>query len=540
MRICQLSLAPRLMLRFALLIFFFPAALLPADQNPCERCHAAEVKAFQRSSMSRSVSAVASQPDGRVHHKLSGTTVTIRHDDQGGMLQHLVSDGLSAEYKVDYAVGAGKVGFSYVVSIPPFLFQSPVSFYSQEGVWDVTPGYEPERTLDFTHPIPEGCVFCHTNTANLRPGTDNQFNEPALTPISCERCHGPSAAHLQKPVPGSIVNPVKLPDAARDSVCEQCHLEGEVRILDPGKHWQNFVAGEETESVFSTYLVRVPANEGIKAVTQFEQLSLSRCARESGGRLWCGTCHNPHSDATDRAKEVRTACLGCHAQLFTAQKHQPAEECVSCHMPRIRPNNIAHAAITSHVIALPNIAAKAESPQPGGVALSAWRSPRNGFADRNLALAIFHVAAGKKDSSQILRAYEMLSHLRERDPEVLATLGSILLGQGYGDLAVSLYREAVGAAPNNARYAFVLGSAYASQGKRTAAIEELRRSISIDPSSPDPYRKLAEIYEKAGAHTQSLEVIGEYLKFMPQNLEFRRAQLSNAANQSVPNRRPGQ
>jgi hypothetical protein len=485
--------------------------------------------------MSRSVSTIAGQPDGRMHHKLSSSTVTIRHDDQGGMLQHLVSEGLSAEYKVAYAVGAGKVGFSYLVSIPPFLFQSPVSFYSQDGVWDVTPGYEPERTLDFTHPISEGCVFCHTNTANLKPGTNNQFNEPALTAISCERCHGPGSAHLQKPVPGSIVNPAKLPEAARDSVCEQCHLEGEVRILNPGRHWQDFVAGEETEAVFSTYLLRVAAGEGTKAVTQFEQLSLSRCARESGGHLWCGTCHNPHSEATDRAQEVRGACLTCHAQLFTARKHEPEKECVSCHMPRIRPNNIAHAAITSHVIALPNVAAKTSSPQPGAMALSAWRTPRNGFADRNLALATFQVGAGKKDSNQILRAYETLSHLRERDPEVMATLGSILLGQGYGDVAISLYRKAVAAEPGNARYAFVLGSAYASQGKRTDAIEELRRSISIDPSSPDPYRKLAEMYEKAGAHTQSREVLREYLKFMPQNLEFRRTQPSNGEDQSLPN-----
>ena len=525
------------MSRFALLILFFAEALLQAGQNPCEGCHAAEVRGFQRSSMCRSVSTVASQPDGRVHHKLSDSTVTIRHDYQGGMLQHLVSDGLSADYRVAYAVGAGKVGFSYLVSIPPFLFQSPVSFYSQGGIWDVTPGYEPERTLDFTHPISEGCVFCHTNTANLKPGTDNEFNEPALTSISCERCHGPTAAHLQKPVPGSIVNPARLANAARDSVCEQCHLEGEVRILNPGRHWQDFAAGEETESVFSTYLLRVAASEGTKAVTQFEQLSLSRCARESGGRLWCGTCHNPHSDALDRAKEVREVCLACHAQLFSVQKHQPAEECVSCHMPRIRPNNIAHAAITSHVIALPNAAASTGPPQPGGVALSAWRTPPNGFADRNLALALFHVAAGKKDSSQILRAYEILSHLANRDPEVLATLGSILLGQGYGDLAVSLYRQAVAAEPSNARYAFVLGAAYASQGKMTAAIDELRRSISIDPSAPDPYRKLAEIYEKAGAHSESREVLGEYLKFMPQNLEFRRAQLSDAEDQAVPKRK---
>ena len=440
------------------------------------------------------------------------------------MLQALTSHGLTAEYRVAYAVGAGKVGYSYLISLPPFLFQSPVSYYSQAGVWDVTPGYEPEHTLDFTHPIVEGCVFCHANRPNLRAGTQNKFNEPALTPISCERCHGSTAAHLAKPVPGSIVNPAKLAGAARDSVCEQCHLEGEARILNPGKHWHDFEAGEPLEAVFSTYLNRVPATEGKKAVSHAEQLSLSRCARESGGRLWCGTCHNPHSEVAYRAQDIRNTCLGCHAQLFTAQKHKPADECVTCHMPKLRPSNVAHAAITDHFIALPDSGNKPGPPQPGTTGLSAWRDAGGELAERNLALARFQIAAGTKDSHQILRAYETLSHLpkQDRDPEVLATLGSILLEQGYRDVGVSLYKQAVAAEPGNARYAFVLGAAYANQGQQTAAIEELRHSIVLDPSSPDAYRKLVDIYDKAGQPAQSRQVIKDYLKLMPQNLEFRR------------------
>jgi len=471
--------------------------------------------------MGRSVSTIASQPDGRIHHQTSDSTITIRHDAQGGMVQELSSHGLTAEYKVAYSVGAGKVGFSYLIALPPFLFQSPVSFYSQAGVWDVTPGYELEHMLDFTHPISEGCVFCHANKPNLKPATDNQFNQPALTAISCERCHGPAAAHLAKPVPGSIVNPAKLPQVARDSVCEQCHLEGEARILNPGRHWHDFAAGEELESVFSTYLTRVSATEGTKAVSHAEQLSLSRCARESAGRLWCGTCHNPHADVSDRAKDIKATCLGCHLQLFTVQKHQPADECVTCHMPRLRPSNVAHAAITDHLIALPG-RMQSGPRQPGTAALSAWRNPIGVLADRNLALATFQLGAAAHDSRMILRAYETLSHVRPRDPEVLATLGSILLEQGYKDLALSLYRQAVAAEPNNARYAYVLGTAYAKQEKRTAAIEQLRRSIAIDPSSPDPYRELTKLYDEAGEPAQSRQVRLDYLKLMPQNLEFRK------------------
>jgi hypothetical protein len=500
----------------------FLSLCLQAAENPCASCHPSEVKAFARNAMARSLSTSAPQPDGHLHHAQSDSEISVRHTPAGVMIHRVTSRGLTAEYPIAYAVGAGKVGFSYLISLPPYLFQSPVSYYSQSAIWDVTPGYEPERVLDFTHPISEGCIFCHSNTANLLPGTDNQFGQPALSAISCERCHGPTQAHLQKPLPGSIVNPAKLSPAARDSVCEQCHLEGEVRILNPGKQWPDFQAGATLESVFSTYLTPTPASAGEKAVSHSEQLSLSRCARESAGRLWCGTCHNPHSSNPDRAAEVRAACLNCHSSLISDRRHPPASECVSCHMPRIRPNNVAHAAITSHRIALPT-SAPASSAKPIGGELTAWREPPPSLASRNLALALFQVGRSSQDWDQVYHSYQILSHLPQRDPQVLATLGSILLEQKHADLAVSLYRQALATEPRNARLSYVLGVALNAQGNQQAAISELRHSISLDPSSPDPYRKLSEIYDRLGLPSLSHQVIVDYLKFMPQNITFRRS-----------------
>jgi hypothetical protein len=491
---------------------------LMAEDHPCAACHPREVEAYSRSPMARSLNTVADQPDGRLHHAPSDSKIEIRHSADGIMIHRLTSRGLTAEYPIVYAIGAGKVGFSYLIAIPPFLFQSPASYYSQAGAWDVTPGYEPERVLDFTHPITEGCVFCHSNTVNLVAGTDNQFREPALSPISCDRCHGPVQAHLQKPVPGSIVNPAKLLSAARDSVCEQCHLEGEVRVLNPGKHWQDFQAGNALETVFSTYLVRSAPGFSDKAVSQSEQLSLSRCARESAGRLWCGTCHDPHSTATNRAQEVRTACLTCHEPLFAAQKHKPATECVSCHMPGIRPSNIAHAAITSHRLSL---ASTKPASAPKSADLTAWREPSSALADRNLGLALFQT--GGRD--EVYRSYQILAHLPQRDSAVLAALGSILLQQNHADVAVALYKQATAAEPRNARFAFILGAALNANGDRQSAIAELRHSIELDPSSPDAYRKLSEIYDQLRMYTQSKQALADYLKFMPQNISLRRSKI---------------
>ena len=286
--------------------------------------------------------------EGRIFHKLSGSTITIHR--RGSLVEHsLERRGVVAKYPVVYSVGAGIVGYSYMVRLGQYLFQSPVSYYTETKSWDLTPGYEAEPDLDFTHEIYSGCLFCHTGSVNLMGGTANQFGDPPFTPISCARCHGSPAAHLKNPVRGSIVNPAKLAASRRDSVCEQCHLEGKVRVLNPGRDWWDFQAGEAAEGVFVTY-VKTAAPGTLRAVSQSELLAQSQCARQSGGRLWCGTCHNPHVNEQNRAQALRQVCLTCHRDLFAAGRHTAATECVSCHMPRLRPTNVPHSAITDHSI----------------------------------------------------------------------------------------------------------------------------------------------------------------------------------------------
>jgi hypothetical protein len=500
-------------------MFLTPAGLAaPGDQ--CGRCHPSEVQNYAQSPMQRSLSTDAPQPNGRVEHKNSASTILIDHRGNQ-MVQRLDSNGLRLEYPVAYAVGDGKAGYSYLVRIGEYLFQSPVSFYSQSRTWDLTPGYEPEQVLDFTHPISEGCIFCHSGSANLIAGSGNRFAEPALQPISCDRCHGPVEAHLKSPVSGSIVNPAKLPQTRRDSVCEQCHLEGEVRILNPGKRWFDFQAGANLESVFVTY---VRQSEGVKAVSQSEQLALSRCSRESEGRLWCASCHNPHAPKGDRAQVVRTVCLTCHAALLASGKHKPADECTSCHMPRLRPTNVAHTAITDHRISTPS-ARKSLGEGSKSAELSAWRQPEPNLVQRDRGLALFQASLSSKTREGLTRGYDILAHLsveQRSDPDVLAALAAVLLAEGRQDLSVNLYSKAVSQRPGDARLVYCLAAAYAANGDSNSAIKELQKSIQLDPSDPDPYIKLASVYEKAGRKKEAREALRSYLQFMPQNLAFRR------------------
>ncbi|MBZ5591957.1 MAG: tetratricopeptide repeat protein [Acidobacteriia bacterium] len=469
--------------------------------------------------MGRSIGAPAVEATGRFYHKASDSTIVVRR--HGSDIEHRVArHGVSASYPIAYSLGAGMVGYAYLVRIRDYLFQSPISFYTRTNTWDVAPGNEPKKLLDFTRQISSGCLFCHTGSVRLVAGRTNQFENPPFTAISCERCHGPSRRHLAKPVPGSIVNPAKLPQHERDNVCEQCHLAGAVRILNPGRDWWDYTPGDRLEKVFATY-VEDAGSARLRAVSHYEQLAQSRCARESGGRMWCGTCHDPHGDKPNRPAQVRQACLSCHEPLFAAGKHAPATACVTCHMPSLAPADVAHSAITDH-----RIVRKPEpdrSPARVRTALRAWREPDSTMALRNLGIAYFDWAAREPDPDKLRRAYQLLSQLPPgaRDPGVLVDLASVLLEQGDHRLAVQLFTQAAQAEPENARYAYCLGVAHERTGDFSAAIEELKRSIRLDPSQMDAYVELSRTYQAVGRPAQSQEAIRQYLLFMPQNLTLR-------------------
>ncbi len=489
--------------------------------QPCLPCHASEVAAFERSPMGRSVGLQTDLAEGRIIHKLSGSTITIRR--RGDALEHqLERDGVTAKYPVAYSVGAGVVGYSFMVRVGRYLFQSPASYYTQTKSWDLTPGYETERSPDFTHPISSGCLFCHTASVNLVAGAANQFEDPPFTAISCERCHGPAAAHLRNPIAGTIINPARLAPALRDSVCEQCHLEGSDRVLNPGRDWWDFQAGQATETVFVTYLTP-SVSAPLRAVSQSELLAQSQCARRSGGRLWCGTCHDPHGSEPNRAQAVKQVCLSCHAGLFTAGRHAAADECVTCHMPRLRPGNVAHAAITDHSI--PRVPRGREPEAPGASPEpKAWREPDPALVGRDLGLAYFDLAAQEHAASDLRLAYGILSRLprdERQDPVVEADLGSVLLADGQTDWAARLFARAAQQEPSNARYVYCLGTALERAGKTQEAIRQLERSIALDPSQPDAYLELAQFYEQAGQDAERRRVLQEYLRFMPQNIQLR-------------------
>ena len=335
------------------------------------------------------------------------------------MMHHLTELGMRANYQVEYQIGAGKVGHSYVAKIGGYLLQSPASYYRQFG-WDVSPGFKDSPSLDFDRVLGERCLFCHSNNPEFAGGR-RLMSDMLIGAINCERCHGDTTQHLAHPAKTNVVNPARLEVRARDSVCEQCHLEGVARVVNPGKNLRSFSAGDELERTLSVY-VDDGSGPGARAVSQVEQLALSRCARESRGKLWCGTCHNPHeSKGEDRSRAINAVCSSCHAKSSLVSHKADASACVSCHMPRLRPSDVAHSASTDHRI----LARRAKSQNTASSSsIRAWHEPEAALRQRNLGLAYLEASAVPElrafgdEGAQLLE--ELPATQQDGDPALLA------------------------------------------------------------------------------------------------------------------------
>jgi predicted CXXCH cytochrome family protein len=471
--------------------------------------------------MGQSIGDPSPQPDGRIVAPAAHAKVTVTH--KGSTLEvQLQCRDIRARLRMSWAVGAGIVGRTDLAQVGDYIYQSPVSWYAKDG-WDLSPGYENRTILDFDRQIVSGCLFCHAGAVRLKPGTANRFQSDAMTPISCNRCHGDAEAHVRNPVRGTIINPTKLSGAARDSICEQCHLEGEVRILNPGRDWWDFRPGQKTEDTFVTFVKDAPNPESYHAVSQSEQLHDSQCWRASGGQLWCGSCHDPHQERTAQASKVTSTCLSCHSALFREGHHQPASECTHCHMPRLRADNVAHTAITDHRI--PKYPVRFDAaPSPEHFRLKPWRDPPREFEIRAEGLALIQTGREQKDPAKMRGGYNLLSadtKLRRIDTEEAKAIAEALLDFGDFKTAERILAGAASANPKDALIAWLRGMSLEKSNDAGRAIDEFRRAIALDPSLADGYLELARLYLASGSEELRKRTVFEFLKVMPQSVRFR-------------------
>jgi hypothetical protein len=273
-----------------------------------------------------------------------------RRDDRVEVQTHLNNQVFQTI--VDYVFGSGDRGMTLVGHDQEKRpFECRLSYYPDPGGWDVTTGQpkNPDQPplyqgTRITPDVVRRCLFCHTTHAQaILTGSGAESSDRA---IGCERCHGPGSHHLKAVAAHhtdvAIARPALVKGARIVELCSQCHSPRDKEVkLSPGS----------------------PDSVRFQGTT----FPWSRCFTESGNKLDCVTCHDPHHNAETSSAWYEAQCLDCHsapgsrvdrpAQGPTRHERkgrrscpiQPTRNCINCHMPKVK-SPMTHARFTDHFI----------------------------------------------------------------------------------------------------------------------------------------------------------------------------------------------
>jgi len=318
-----------------------------AGSETCVKCHGSLAQA-QTTAMAHASSLVADSENLKSHpdltFKLGDYTYTL-NTNSGKSTFSVTKAGESRSHELEWAFGLGHMGQTYLYEEGGSFYESHLSFYSEVKGLDITPGHErtARATIDDAlgmkqPPIEiQRCFSCHTTASK----TNNEFVPAHAFPgVTCESCHGPGASHIasvstQHRV-GEVFNPSLLPPVEANDFCGACH-----------RTWQDVVGS------------------GLTGVGMFNvrfapyRLENSKCWQKTqSSQLTCVACHDPHKPLVHDLSSYDSHCVQCHSRAAVHLKTTAArpktcpvsaKDCVTCHMPKVRPPNL-HSDFTDHWI----------------------------------------------------------------------------------------------------------------------------------------------------------------------------------------------
>ena len=503
----------------------------------------------------------------KFYHQPSGRHYTLIERD-GKFFQRRHQTGPSGieintfEREIHFVVGSGNHAKSFLHrSSDGRLYELPLAWYAaQGGHWAMNPGFDHPNHPDFRREIPHECVFCHTAYPALPPGADNVGSEPLFPPklpegIDCQRCHGPGGDHIQAPNKTNIVNPSRLTGDRQLEVCMQCHLETtSSRLPHTILRWNRGAFSYLPGEPLGDYAIHFDHAPGTGRDNKFEIAShayrfrKSLCFLASGGRLTCTTCHSPH-DPTDRQAAIR-ACRSCHTP------HTQDPDCVSCHMPLRRTEDVVHVTMTDHFI---------QRRKPPGDLLSlrterldtvesAYRGPVALYypeklpatPESELYLAVAQVKQFSNLRDGIPRLAKLVDQVRPANPHIYLELAEAYNEAGSFVEAARHYENSFKLAPNlrparlglaralskigdQDRAVFLLrevaekdpaasnglGLLELQRGHLHNAIAAFRRAVELQPEYPEAYNNLAGALAQTGDRPGAVQAYREAIRLQP-------------------------
>jgi len=532
------------------------------DSNVCAGCHAEMARNYLQTGMGRSffrpsaASTVETHTsNNQFYHSLSDTHYSM--DQRGGTYYQrrwqIGFDGKEAnveELTIDYVLGSGDHARSYLhKTMRGTLIELPLGWYAEQGGgWGMSPGFDSRRPAT-RRLVPYECVFCHNGypqiPANRAPGAEPVFSGELPQGIDCQRCHGPGGRHVAiaggpgatpEQIRSSIVNPARLSPKQRLDLCFQCHLETTSTAFPAlirrfNRRPFSFVPGEPLDA-FELSFDHAP---GTGHDDKFEivgssayRLRKSRCFRESKGALTCDTCHDPHRipRGDGAVRHYSQVCRQCHANAFnelvSRGAHPTAGDCVTCHMPKRRTEDVVHVVMTDHLIQrrppsrdlLAGLAehhpTEAEEYHGEVVPYDPPALPRSGPDALYLALA--QVSMQNNLRAGVVELDRLLAAQQPPEAEWYIQLGNAWLSSGEPRKAAAASERAVRLKPQSVRALQALAQAFRASGDVSRAGEVLRRAIQIAPSDASSWYQLATLSSGSGRLTEALEQLEKAIK----------------------------
>jgi hypothetical protein len=323
-----------------------------AGSGTCIGCHKDEADAHP-SSMARAATPATDShflaPGTRVHFGTQPLVYYLTASTAGGLI--LTAAGTHANtQKLDWVIGDGVLGRTFLYQADGRWFQSELTYYTTDHALDVTTGLSPDsqcflNTLGqvLTADETRRCFGCHTVHSTTTAGFNPLHAEAGL---GCEACHGPGQEHVTSArgmvgaTRGSvshatIYNPAKLSPADSIDFCGSCHRTFSDAMIAMG-------------GITSTAAVRF----------QPYRLEESKCWRATEDeRLTCVACHNPHQALNRDPAAYDLKCVTCHRAATRSSRADHLATvcpkatglCTTCHMPKVKVPSM-HGDFTDHDI----------------------------------------------------------------------------------------------------------------------------------------------------------------------------------------------
>lgn len=529
--------------------------------NPaiCATCHQSIAKSFQLTGMGRSVFRPTPEntvEDYKTHNMVYNEPsdliyTMVEHD--GKFFQRRSQKGFdgkeinAVEKQIDYVIGSGNHARTYLHrDLEGRLIELPVTWYSENsGYWAMSPGYDRQSQEDFRRAVPGECLFCHNGLPleGKYPERDtgvSVFPRDIPEGIDCQRCHGPGGAHVRaarsktspENIRKTILNPARLGRDRQLEVCMQCHLETSFNLMPSEiRRYNRDIASYRPGEPLGDYKIffdRAPTSgqdQRFEIAHAAYRLRMSACFRSS--QMTCLTCHDPHQSygtATSTAHYLEV-CQSCHQSVVHQVSLPAGMNCLSCHMPKRRTDDVVHAVMTDHYIQRlkPDrdlLAPKAEvfDAGTGRDKIIAYYPPQLPHtAENELYLATAEVKHGSDQGIAHLKS--AILKYSPVEPDFYFELGDGYSKAGREDEAIRWYKEALRRKPDFRPAAKQLAAALIGKEDYAQATEILRQAVASPPADDALFTALGNSYLHQQMLPQAQQALLRALEINPEQPE---------------------